>query len=349
MTTIRPLTSRPLMAILAMIAIVAIVATTLLFGGMTTGARDYATTDFQAGQATTASSETDDADVLVAKVGETAISLATYKEEVRHLEQMKTLAQRELDGLGTETELPTKYLEARQVVLLKWGTDTAALSDLIQRHALFAKAEELEVAATEEEVNENIALAKAAYEDGDYDTYTKGIIEATGEDTYWAVVYPPKAKLALSVNNLHGHVADEGDAVDYKDVKTLWIAYTEAVMGKAVIELPESDEHSVTLEDVQGFLADVRTVDRESLLTSSEDLVKAPAGTWIIYTMKDDRVPLKTETNVAATVCSEEDADGNVRNWICDAATENEEIASLDDVILFVIVEPGQQLPVFEK
>ena len=349
MTTIRPFTTRPIMAILAVIAIVVIVTTMLLFGGTTTGARDYATTDFQAGQATTASTETDDADVLIAKVGETAISLAAYKEEVRHLNQMKTLAQRELDGLGTDTELPTKYLEARQAVLLKWGTDTAALSDLIQRHALMAQAKELEVAATAEEVAENIALAKAAYADGEYDTYTKGIIEATGEETYWAEIYPPKAKLSLSINNLHGHVADEADAVNYKDVKTLWIAYTKAVLDKAAITVSESDEHSVTLEDVQGFLADVRTVDRESLLTSSEDLVKAPAGTWIIYTMKDDRVPLKTETNVAATVCSEEDADGNVRNWICDAATENEEIASLDDVILFVIVEPGQQLPVFEK
>ena len=347
MTTIRPFTTRPIMAILAVIAIVAIVTTMLLFGGTTTGARDYATTDFQAGQATTASTETDDADVLIAKVGETAISLAAYKEEVRHLNQMKTLAQRELDGLGTDTELPTKYLEARQAVLLKWGTDTAALSDLIQRHALMAQAEELEVAATAEEVAENIALAKAAYADGEYDTYTKGIIEATGEETYWAEVYPPKAKLSLSINNLHGHVADEADAVNYKDVKTLWIAYTKAVLDKAAITVSESDEHSVTLEDVQGFLADVRTVDNESLV--KPDVAKAPAGTWIIYTMKDGEAVLKSLSNVAVTMCSGEDADGNERNWICDVATEKEEIVGLDDVTMFVIVEPGQRLPTFEK
>ena len=337
------------MAILAIVAIAAIGATVLVFGGMTAGAGDFKASEFRAGQMASDGSEPEDADVMVAKVGTAIISLAAYKEEVLHLGHMKLLAQRELDGLGPDTGMPTKYLQARQDVVTKWGAETAALSDLIQNQALLAVARDLDLAATEEQIAENITNAKRAYANGEYDDYNKGLIEGTGAETYWAEVYPPKAELLLTISNLHAHVAAEGEAVIHKDVKTLWVTYIEGVMGKAVIALPESDEHSITLEDVQGFLADVREVDRESLLIPDEHLQTAPAGTWVIYTMQEDRVLQTIESDEAAIVCSEEDTEGNLREWICDAATETVEIASLDGVILYMIVEPGQLLPVFEE
>ena len=349
MTTIRSLRLGPRMAMLAIVVIAAIGATVLVFGCMTAGAGDFKASEFRAGQMASDSSEPTDKEILIAKVGESSISLAAYKEEILHLGHMRLISQRELDGLGPETGLPTKYLQARQDVVIKWGTETAALSDLIQKQALLAVARDLDLAATEEQIAENIANARAAYDNGEYDEYNKGLITAIGEETYWAEVYPPKAELLLSINNLHAHVAAEGEAVVYKDVKTLWVNYTEGVMGKAAIALPESDEHSITLEDVQGFLADVREVDRESLLIPDEHLQTAPAGTWVIYTMQEDRVLQTIESDEAAIVCSEEDTEGNLREWICDAATETVEIASLDGVILYMIVEPGQLLPVFEE
>ncbi len=337
------------MVILAIVAIAAIGATVLLFGGMTAGAGDFKASDFRAGQMASDSSEPTDEEILIAKVGESSLSLAEFKEELLHLEYAKSISQRELDGLGPETGLPTKYLQARHGVVIKWGPENAALGNLIQNLALVEEAQALGVSPTEEEVAENIAHARTTYDNGDYDEYNKGFITSIGEDTYWADVYPGKAEILLSINNLHNHVAEEGEAVAYRDVKTLWLNFTEAVLAKTTIVLPDSDHHSTTLEDVLGFLADVREVDRESLLIPAEHLATAPADTWVVYVMLTDGTVETTESDEAAIVCSDEDAEGNVSLWICDEATGTEKIASLEDAELYVIVEPGNPLPVFDE
>ena len=187
---------------------------------------------------------------------------------------MKSTSERQVAGLGPETGLPTqhiKYLEARIALVTKWGPETAALANLIQNLALLEEARTLNLSATEEEIAENIALARAAYDNGEYDDYNKGYIVSIGEDNYWANVYPGKAEILLSINNLHNHVAEEGEAVVYRDVKPLWVNFTEAVLAKATIALPESVHHSITLVDVLGYLSDLRAVERESLLIPSDD------------------------------------------------------------------------------
>ena len=164
------------MAILAIVAIAASGATVLLFGGMTAGAGDFKASDFRAGQMASDSSEPTDEEILIAKVGESSLSLAEFKEELLHLEYAKSISQRELDGLGPETGLPTKYLQARHGVVIKWGPENAALGNLIQNLALVEEAQ-----------------ARTTYDNGDYDEYNKGFITSIGEDTYWADVYPGKA------------------------------------------------------------------------------------------------------------------------------------------------------------
>ena len=349
MTTIRSLGFRHRMAIVAILAIVAIGATAFVVGDMRAGAVDFKTADFQAGQLTPSTSDESDSEILIAKVGEESLSLAQLKEEKLHVAHMKLLSERELAGLGTEAELPSKYLEARLGVVIKWGPETAALASLIQNLALLEEARALEVSATEEEVAENTALSRAAYDNGNYDPYNKGYIASIGEDTYWADVYPGKAEILLSIDNLHNHVAEEGEAVVYRKVKTLWVSFIEAVLAKTVIELPDSVHHSTTLEDVLGFLSDVRDVDRESLLIPAEHLAEAPAETWVVYVMLADGTVETTESDEAAVECSDEDTDGNVTRWICDEATGETEIASLEDSVMYMIVEPGNPLPVFDE
>ncbi len=240
MTTIRSLGFRRWMVIVAILAIVAIGATAFVVGDMRVGAVDFKTADFQAGQLAPSTSDESDSEILIAKVGEESLSLAQLKEEKLHVAHMKLLSERELAGLGAEAELPSKYLEARLGVVIKWGPETVALASLIQNLALLEEARALEVSATEEEVAENTELSRAAYDNGNYDPYNKGYIASIGEDTYWADVYPGKAEILLSIDNLHNHVAEEGEAVVYRKVKTLWVSFIEAVLAKTVIELPDS-------------------------------------------------------------------------------------------------------------
>ena len=369
---------KPWMALLAILAIAATVATFLVVEGMIVGAGDseaddfragrleagsstesdsdiliaetaeeFVARDFRAGQLAGLSAEESDSEIVIAKVGESSISLAEFKQELHHLEYAKSVSQRELDGLGPETGAPTGYLKARHVTVLKWGSENAALASLVQNLALFEEARALGLSATDEQVAENMAMARAAYENGEYDPYNEGFVASTGEVAYWDDVYPGKAVMMLSIGNLHGQIT--GEAVLYRDAKALWVDFTEAVLAKTVITLPDSDHHSTTVENVLGFLADVREVDRESLLIPSEHLATAPADTWVVIVKLTDGTVETTKSSKAAAVCTDEDADGKVSRWICDEATRKEKIASLDDAVMYMIVEPGNPLPVFDE
>ena len=146
-------------------------------------------------------------------------------------------------------------------MVTKWGVETASLAKLIQDLALFEKAKELGLTATDEEVAENQKFSRQIYDEGEYDAYNKGYVESVGEDTYWNDVYPRKAKLSLSIDKLRHHVREEGAAVVHRDAKTLWLTFiTETVMAETEIFLPESTHHSTTLDDVRDYLSDVRDV-----------------------------------------------------------------------------------------
>ena len=279
------------------------------------------------------------------------------REQLLHLEYVKSISQRQLDGLGPLASMSTKYLEARFTkylearyrVLIKWGDESAALGKLIEDLALLQESQALGFTATEQQLTENIQYARDAFDNGEYDSYNKGYIESIGEDTYWNEVYPVKAEMMLSINNLHDHLMAEGQAVLYHDSKTIWIDFTEATLAKTTIVLSDTDHHSTSLEDVLGFLADVREVDRESLMTTADQSPTAPAETWVVYIRRTDGTLETINSDAAATVCSSEDEDGNVSRWICDAATEKETLADLEDAVLYIIVEPGDPLPIFTQ
>ena len=337
------------MVILAILAAATIGAAAFVAQGLIVRGGDFQSRDFQAGRMATSTSDASDSDILIAKIGESSISLADLKEQKLHAAYMESLAQRELDGSGPETGLPTKHLEAVYGVTTKWGVETASLAKLIEDLALFEKAMELGLTATDDDVAENQKRAREAYDNGEYDDYNKGYVESVGEDTYWNDVYPRKAKLSLSITKLRDHVEEEGEAVLYRDAKTLWLAYTETVMAETKVVLPESTHHSTTLDDVRDYLSDMRDVDRESLLIPAEYLEMAPEGTWVIYARSEAGTVEKTESDEAAVFCYDEDADGNVTRWVCDAATEKVTIADLEGAVLYMIVEPGDPLPVFDK
>ncbi len=346
MTTIR---LKPKMVILAILAAATIGVAAFVAQGLLVRAGDFQSSDFQAGKMATSTSDASDSDILIAKVGESSISLADLKEEKLHATYMESLAQRELDGSGPETGLPTKHLEAVYGVTTKWGVETASLAKLIQDLALFEKARELGLTATEDEIAENKKFAKESYDSGKYSDYNKGYVESVGEDTYWADVYPRKAKLSLSIDKLRGHVVEQGEAVVHRDAKTVWLNFTETVMSETEVLLPESEHHSTTLDDVRDYLSDIRDVGRETLLIPAEHLETAPEETWVIYAMAEDGTVEKTESDEAAVVCYDEDAKGNVTRWVCDEATGEVTIADLEGAVLYMIVEPGDPLPVFDK
>ena len=347
MTTIRLKSKTVILAIFAAATIG--VAAVFVAQGFLVRTGDFQHSDVQAGRMATSTSEAPDSDILIARVGESSVSLADLKEEKLHATHMQNLAQRELNGSIPETGLPTKHLEAMHGVVAKWGVETASLAKLIQDLALFEKAKELGLTATDDEVEENKKRAKEAYDNGEYDGYNKGYVESVGEEAYWNDVYPRKARLGLSITKLHAHVAKEGEAVVHRDAKILWLNYTEAVMAKADVSLSESTHHSTTLDDVRDYLSDVRDAGRESLLIPAEHLETAPEGTWVIYAMSEDRTVEKTESDESAVICYDEDAEGNVTRWVCDEATEEKKIAELEGALLYMIVEPGDPLPVFEE
>lgn len=330
------------------IAVILLVAL-LAFGGMNAGAGTFNAADYQAGQLASSSSTPSDGEITVAKVGKAGITLAQLKEEILHMEQAYTLSQRQLDGLGADAGAPTKFLRARQGVVTKWGTEVAAMANLVRSLALVHAAENKELSVTADEVTANVKYAKEAYENDQYDSYNKGYVESVGEDEYWDTVYPAKAKAMLTINKLYASVVAEGEEGNYPSAKTLWINFSETTLAKASIAIPESEHHSTSVEDVRSFLADVRTVDLDSLEMDDGEVSKAPDDKWVVYVKRSNGTIDEVQSSVAAHVCSSVDEEGNVSRWICDAETSKIKIAGLEDAVFYIVVDPGNPLPVFTQ
>ena len=98
---------KPKMVIIAILAAAMIGAAAFVAQGLLVRPGDFQSSDFQADQMATSTSDASDSDILIAKVGQSSISLADLKEEKLHATHMETLAQRELDGFGPDTGLPT--------------------------------------------------------------------------------------------------------------------------------------------------------------------------------------------------------------------------------------------------
>ena len=175
-----------------------------------------------------------------------------------HLQHMKQMVERELQGLGEDMGQPTDYLESRHNLVLKWGDDNAALAGLIHERIMYQKAVELGYDATEEEVEENIEWARDAYERGQRDPYNQGYVESVGEEHYWENIYPVLLARSMAVEKLYEGLAKEVGTRYYDGEPPLRYIFEEAALAEADITVLESEEHSATLDGVAGFLEDVR-------------------------------------------------------------------------------------------
>lgn len=248
--------------------VVLIVVSALIIGGVTAGAGAFWSYGNRTGPATTSDSSGD----VVATAGNSSISARELQEAVMHLQHMKQMAERELQGLGEDMGQPTDYLEARHNLVLKWGDDNAALAGLIHERVMYQKAVELGYDATEEEVEENIEWARGAYERGQWDAYNQGYVESVGEEHYWENIYPVLLARSMAIEKLYEGLAKEVGTRYYDGEPPLRYTFEEAVLAEADITVLESEEHSATLDGVVGFLEDVRETNiahlRRTLLPS---------------------------------------------------------------------------------
>ena len=329
----------------AYVAAALMVATMLVAGMLAAGAKTFWSGDYQAGQITASQASEDD--TIVATAGGESITLRELRDGVMHLQQMKDSAEREIQGLGVNPDIPTDYIEDRHDLVLEWGDENVTLASLIEERILHQKAIELGFEATEEEINESAGYAREAYESGEMDPYNQGYIDSIGADTYFDEAYPVLAARALSVKNLHNGLAEEKGVQEYADVRTHWHNFEEKVIAEAEVTIPESEEHSATLDGVMGFLHDVREVNRDHLLRLL-DVSAAPDESWVaqVKRVADGSIEV-LHHNVSLDLCSEADADRVETHYICDA--NGNVLIDLLDGDIFVISPPGEPLPVFPE
>jgi hypothetical protein len=324
----------------------ALMVTAILVAGMVVaGANTFWADDYQAGQ-TTASQSSED-DTIVASAGGESITLQELRDGVMHLQQMKDSAERELQGLGMNPDTPTDYLEDRHNLVIEWGDENVALASLIEERILHQKAIELGYEATEEEISESAGYAREAYENGELDPYTQGYIDSIGADTYFNEVYPVLAARSLSVKNLHNGLAQEKGLQEYADVRTHWHDFEEKTIGDADVAIPESDDHSATLDYVMGFLHEVRETNRRHI-SKLHNIPAAPDESWVAHVKREADGSIEVlHHNLSLDLCSETDAAGVESHSICDA--DGEALIDLLDGDIFVITPPGEPLPVFPE
>ena len=233
---------------------VLIVVSALIIGGVAAGAGAFWSYGNRTGPATTSDSSGD----VVATAGNSSISARELQEAVMHLQHMKQMAERELQGLGEDMGQPADYLEARHNLVLKWGDDNVALAGLIHERIMYQKAVELGYDATEEELEEEKKWVRAAYERGELDEYTQEYIDSVGADRYWSSIYPVLLARSMAIEKLYEGLAKEVGTRYYDGEPPLRYTFEEAVLAEANITVLESEEHSATLDGVVGFMEDVR-------------------------------------------------------------------------------------------
>lgn len=325
------------------LAIVAALVAGLLFGDLITSAGDYRIRDYQAGQVSSAATESVAEDVVVAKVAQEEITLAEFTETLQHLQYMKDISQRELDGL-LETGLPSEYLQARQDIVTYWGDDSVALAALVLDSVMYQKAVAAGITVTSGEIDESVRLTRNVYENGEMDAYNEGFIESIGAERYWNEVLPLNVERDLMIDKLHDQIAAGSGSSMFNDARLSWHDFTEAALKEADIWIADSEHHSATLEDALGHLESVRELDR-SRIQQADDLPRAPTDKWVVH-VKPEQGPLNTiHFDDEPGYCHQPATDSH---HICDARTGELHI-ELDSGDLYVIVQPGAILPVFDE
>ena len=334
------------MATRTSVVVVLLVVAALITGGVAVGAGAFWADDYYwSGQATASDSSEDD--TVVATVGEASVTAGELQEAVLHLQHMKELAERELQGPRDETAPPTDYLRDRHELVLKWGDENAALASLIEGHILHQKAVELGYEVTDEELEEHIEWARDVYERGEFGAYNEGYIDSVGPDHYWANIYPALAIRSMILEKLYDGVAEEAGSQYHDEVRPYWHVFEEEVIAAAEIDLPESEEHSATLDGVMGFLDEVRETNLAHL-RKHDDLPTAPEESWAIHVKRGDSETWEViHHDLEPQVCPGEDEDGNKTHHICDA--EGNVLAEVGQGDTFVITPPGETLPIFTE
>ena len=321
------------------------IAAMLAAGIVVAGANTFWADSYQAGQTTALQSSEDG--TVVARAGGEPITLRELRDGVMHLQQMKDSAEREIQRLGVNHDMPTGYLEERHNLVLEWGDENVALASLIEDRILHQKAVELGYGATNEEINESAGYAREAYESGEMDSYNRGYIDSIGADAYFNEVYPVLIARSLLIKNLHNGVAQEKGVQEYADVRTHWHDFEEQAIAEAEVTVPESEEHSATLEGVMGFLQCVRKTNRDHI-NRLLDIPAASGESWVVHVKREaDRSIEVLHHNDSLDLCSETDDDGAETHSICDSS--GEALIDLLDGDIFVITPPGEPLPVFPE
>ncbi|MDE2844983.1 MAG: SurA N-terminal domain-containing protein [Chloroflexota bacterium] len=325
--------------------VVLLVVAALITGGVAVGAGTFWSDDYQRGQATASESSEDDS--VVATAGDMSISARELHQAVLHLRHMKQMAEKELQGLGEDADLPTDYLQDRHNLVIEWGDENAALASLIQEHVLHQKATELGHEVTDEELEESKEWAREAYERGELDGYTQGYIDSVGADHYWDNIYPALATRSMAIEKLYDGVAEKAGTQSHDEVRVHWHNFEEEVISAAEITVPESEEHSATLDGVMGFLDNVRETNRAHL-RKDDDLPAAPDDTWVIHVKKANSETWEViHHHDEPEVCTGEDENGNKRHHICDA--DGKVLAEIGPGDASVITPPGETLPIFTE
>ena len=315
----------------------------LIIAGVAVGAGAFRSDDYQGGQATASDSSEDD--TVVATVGDARITARELQEAVLHLQHMKELAERELQGSGDETAPPTDYLRDRHELVLKWGDANAALASLIEGHILHQKAIELGYEVTDEELEEHMEWARDVYERGELDAYTQEYIDTVGPDHYWDNIYPELAIRSMILEKLYDGLYEKVGTQYYDEARPLRYVFEEEVIAAADIDLPESEEHSATLDGVMGFPDEVREINL-ALLRKDDDLPSAPEDSWVIHVKRADSETWEViYHDLEPQTCTGEDENGNKTHHICDA--DGNVLAEVGQGDTIVITRPGEALPIF--
>ena len=324
------------------LAVFAVLVIALISGFLLTSAGDFAISDYQAGQSSVAAVENASEDVVIATVGGEEITLVQFTEGLHHLDYMKDISQRELDGLQ-ETGLPTEYLQARQDLVILWGNDNVALAMLVEDSLLHQKAMDLGLSVSGDEIDENVALARRLFESGEIDAYNKGYAQAKGMERYWNE-YPAKAERSLLRGKLHLYVASRDDSFSHADSTLAWHEFTEIALTGVEIRLSASEHHAASLESVLGHLASVREIDR-SRIRQANGLPRAPEDQWVVHIKPEGGLLVTRRFGTEPVYCHKAATDSQ---GICDAQS-GELLMELGSDDLYAIVRPGAILPVFPE
>lgn len=205
-----------------------------------------------------------DEDAVVATVDGQPVYLADFLERKRSVEVNLDYMQRVAESGHPAAE----GIQATIDLVNQAGVENVAFASLIRDLALFQRATDEGHVPSEQEIADQTAAVRAAFDEGQIGEVAKGYVDAVGQDQYWNEIYPEVARRGLAIEKMQAAFQQQHDPNDQEALAVAWNGIEQETVEGAEVTVEDQDAVSpATVEGAVGYLRAALELDNAQAAT----------------------------------------------------------------------------------